>query len=136
MIEIDGPPVAAFGNYVYEKYSASGATPFKALDRLDEKLAMLVAEAGASGKEYLVWRKRPFLVNDGREFLAGCRLVFIGKMDDDEISMPDLDDACLSYRHDYGLMSPAEQVKLKHEGLAWFNVWSERLAETLLNECD
>ena len=38
-------------------------------------------------------------------------------------------DACMSVRHDYGLMGPIEREKLRFEALEWFRAWEKAIYE-------
>jgi hypothetical protein len=38
-------------------------------------------------------------------------------------SQKQLHDACLYYRHDYGLMGPVAQEKLRSLALSWLDAW-------------
>jgi len=36
-------------------------------------------------------------------------------------------DACLNYRHDYGLLTPPERVVVRDEALEWYEAWRKAL---------
>ena len=42
----------------------------------------------------------------------------------------DLYNACVSYRHDFGLLSYDEQTRVRDEALYWFQAWSHVLPQT------
>ncbi|HUW43793.1 MAG TPA: hypothetical protein VMV95_02440 [Bacillota bacterium] len=46
-----------------------------------------------------------------------------------EPNIEQIHDACLSYRHDYGLMSKKEQEKLRFEALEWLKSWRKALSK-------
>ena len=37
--------------------------------------------------------------------------------------------ACMSYRHDYGIMEPTEQKTLFQEAKLWYEAWRKEIAE-------
>lgn len=43
----------------------------------------------------------------------------------DPPSLDQLNNACLSYRHDFGLLSPEDKNAIQHEALAWLQAWQK-----------
>jgi len=40
-----------------------------------------------------------------------------------------IDDACLSYRHDYGLMTPANRALMRFEATEWLLAWGKTITK-------
>ena len=50
-----------------------------------------------------------------------------------EPSHADLYNACLSYRHDFGLLSFDEQTRVRDEALYWLRAWGHTLPQFKAN---
>jgi hypothetical protein len=44
---------------------------------------------------------------------------------DFEPSRLDVYNACLSYRHDFGLLDPIERQQIQEEALSWLRAWQK-----------
>ena len=74
-----------------------------------------------------------------REFKKGEGAMNIKDyLDSDPLEIPrklkptrgQITDACLSYRHDYGLMDRAEREKLRAAAARWREIWDDVLGES------
>ncbi len=45
-------------------------------------------------------------------------------------SLKEINDACLFFRHDYGLLNSEEQKNLRFEAQEWLSAWKKSLLKT------
>jgi hypothetical protein len=53
---------------------------------------------------------------------------------EDEPTVEQVNDACLSYAHDYGLMNREDREKLSWQAKWWLHAWRKTLARAALQE--
>ena len=69
--------------------------------------------------------RRDFFEAEAESLLAVSSTEWLGRAP----SSVEIDDACLSYDHSYGLMDAEKRDRLRHQATEWLRAWGKTLEE-------